>query len=357
MKLAKYIYDLLLENETVIIPGFGAFVSTYKPAQIGDNEIKPPSKEISFTQQIRNNDGLLVAAIARKAKISQPNALKRIERECENMLYQLDKGEDLIVENLGKLFYNKKNKIQFTSFQEDNLLLDSFGFEPVSIEDIVEKAIEPEIVETVSEKVVEPEIEIWGLEPVAETFVEPIVEKETKTIQLPEYKHIPLTEKPEKRKKAGWYWYLLILIPIFIGGYFILSKFSKSTNKEIYLESTPKIEKQEIIVQTITPSDSVVNDSVAEKEPFETEKIQTTVNTISTETKYYLVGGGFKKEENAEKFIVRLKEREIDGFLLGQKGTLYLVGIASFNTEAEAYNSLNEHVKKYPDWNLWVYEK
>lgn len=117
VKLAKYIYDLLLENETVIIPGFGAFVSTYKPAQIGDNEIKPPSKEISFTQQIRNNDGLLVAAIARKAKISQPNALKRIERECENMLYQLDKGEDLIVENLGKLFYNKKNKIQFTSFQ------------------------------------------------------------------------------------------------------------------------------------------------------------------------------------------------------------------------------------------------
>ena len=72
MKLAKHIHDLLLENETVIIPGFGAFISTYKPAEIGENEIKPPSKEISFTRQIRNNDGMLVTAIARKAKISQP---------------------------------------------------------------------------------------------------------------------------------------------------------------------------------------------------------------------------------------------------------------------------------------------
>jgi len=370
VKLAKYIHELLIDNETVIIPGFGAFISTYKPAVIGENEIKPPSKEISFTQQIRNNDGLLVAAIARKAKISQLNAFKRIERERENMLYQLDKGEDVIVENLGKFFYNEKNEIRFASFQEDNLLLDSFGFEPISMEDIVEKAIEPEIVEavveqviesekveTISEKVVEPEIEILDLEPVAETFVEPIVEKETKTIQLPEYKHLPLTEKPEERKKAGWYWYLLILIPVVIVGYFIFNQFSNSTPKEIDHEATPQIEKQEIIVQTITPADSAINDSVSENEVVETVKTETTVNTISTDTKYYLVGGGFKNEENAEKFIVRLKERGIEGFMLGQKGSLFLVGIESFNTVNEAYNKLNEHVKKYPDWNLWVYKK
>ena len=368
VNLAKYIYDLLLENETVIIPGFGAFISTYKPAVIGENEIKPPSKEISFSQQIRNNDGLLVAAIARKAKISQPNALKRIERERENMLYQLDKGEDVIVENLGKLFYNEKNKIQFASFQKDNLLLDSFGFEPISMEDIVEKAIEPEIdeaiveqvtlseiVETVSDKVFEPEIEILDLEPVDETFAEPIVEKELINIQLPEYKHIPLTEKPEQRKKTGWYWYFLILIPVVIGGYFMFNKISNSTYKEIDREATPQIEKQEIIVQT--PADSAVNESVAENEAVETVKTETTLNSTSADTKYYLVGGGFKNEENAEKFIVRLKERGIEGFLLGQKGSLFLVGIGSFNSANEAYNTLNEHVKKYPDWNIWVYKK
>lgn len=370
MKLAKYIYDLLLENETVILPGFGAFISTYKPAEVGDNEIKPPSKEISFTRQIRNNDGMLVAAIARKAKISQPNALKRIERERENMLYQLDKGEDVYVENLGKLFYNEKNEIQFASFHQDNLLLDSFGFEPISMEDIVEPEIEPKIVEVVEENVTEPVIvepfseKIIELKPetlVSETdneiIAEPVAEQKTETIELPEYKVEPLSVNPEERKKAGWYWYLLILIPIFVGGYFLFNKFSNSTNKEIYREATPQIEKQEIIVKTIIPVDSAVNESIAENEAVETVKTETAVNTISTDTKYYLVGGGFKKEENAKKFIVRIKDRGIEGIMLGQKGSLFLVGIGSFNTSKEAYNSLNEHIKKYPDWNLWVYEK
>ncbi len=370
MKLAKYIYDLLLENETVIIPGFGAFISTYKPAEIGENEIKPPSKEISFTRQIKNNDGMLVTAIARKAKISQPNALKRIERERENILYQLDKGEKVSVENVGILFYNEKNEISFTPFQEDNLLLDSFGFQPVSIDDIAEdtnepesveadlkNTFEPEIVEIISEKVVEPEIETLDSALQVEKLEEPVVEQKTKPIKLPEYKHEPFTVHPEKGKKAGWHWFLLILITIFIGGYFILNKFLNSTNKEIYPESTPQTEKQEIVVQTIPPSDSAMRDSLTDNEVVETAKTENTEIAVLTETKYYLVGGGFKNEENAEKFIVKLKERGIEGIMLGQKGSLYLVGIASFNTENEAYNSLNEHVKKYPDWNLWVYQK
>lgn len=368
MKLAKYIYDLLLENETVILPGFGAFISTYKPAEIGDNEIKPPSKEISFTRQIRNNDGMLVTAIARKAKISQPNALKRIERARENMLYQLDKGEKIELEDLGTLFYNEQNEIQFLPFQDDNLLMDSFGFQTISMDDVVEEVIEPEpveavtenetepeIVENISEKIIEPETLVSETD--NEIISEPVAEQKTETIKLPQYKHEPLTEYPEERKKAGWYWYLLILIPIFIGAYFIVNKFSNSTNKEIDREAIPQTEKQEIIVQTITPADTAVIDTFAEKEGEKTVKIEATVNSISTDTKYYLVGGGFKKEENAEKFIVRLKERGIDGFLLGQKGNLYLVGIESFNTSNEAYNSLNELIKKYPDWNLWVYKK
>ncbi|MCA1760048.1 MAG: SPOR domain-containing protein, partial [Bacteroidales bacterium] len=144
---------------------------------------------------------------------------------------------------------------------------------------------------------------------------------------------------------------------IFVGGYFVFNKFSNSTNKEINRELTPQIEKREIIIQTITPEDSSVYDSVTENEAVETVETETTVNKISTETKYYLVGGGFEKEENAEKFIVRLKERGIKGYMIGQKGNLYLVGIGSFNTSNEAYNSLNDLVKKYPDWNLWVYKK
>jgi nucleoid DNA-binding protein len=376
VKLAKYIYDLLLENDTVIIPGFGAFISTYKPAIIGENEIKPPSKEISFTRQIRNNDGILVTAIARKAKISQPNALKRIERERENILYRLDKGEKVSVENVGVLFYDEKNEISFTPFQKDNLLLDSFGFEIITVADAVEKPEEAGPAKNFTEEITVtegPEINIktentdktvseiisspTESEPVSKEEVIPENEKEMERIKLSRPLPDWAVKQPVKRKKTGRFWYLLILIPIFIGGYFIINRFSKSTPKEIYRELTPQSEKQEIVIQTITPSDTALSDSVTDKEVVETIKPETTENPILTDTKYYIVGGGFKNEENAEKFIVRLKDRGIEGILLGKKGSLYLVGIASFNTENEAYNSLNELVKKYPDWNLWVYKK
>jgi cell division septation protein DedD len=74
-------------------------------------------------------------------------------------------------------------------------------------------------------------------------------------------------------------------------------------------------------------------------------------------TKHYLVGGGFKSEENVEKFILQLKERGIEGFSLGKKGSLFLVGIGSYDTETDAQNVLNETQKKYPEWNLWIYKK
>ncbi len=245
MKLAKYIHDLLLENETVIIPGFGAFISTYKPAVISETEIKPPSKEISFTRQIRNNDGMLVTAIAtaiaRKAKISQPNALKRIERERENILYQLDRGEKVVVENLGVLFYNEKNEIQFSPFHDENLLMDSFGFEPITVADAVEKPEETEPSKDFAEEImvsegIEINIESENADKTVSEIISPVTEPEpvSQTEDFPENEKIklprPLPEwaikQPVERKKTSRYWFLLILIPIFIGGYFVLNKFS-----------------------------------------------------------------------------------------------------------------------------------
>ncbi|HSO86381.1 MAG TPA: SPOR domain-containing protein [Draconibacterium sp.] len=355
MKLAKYIHDLLLENETVIIPGLGAFISTYKPAEISGNEIKPPSKEISFSQQIRNNDGLLVAAIARKAKISQPNALKRIERARENILYQLDNGENVVVENLGILFYNEKNEIQFTSFQEDNLLLDSFGLEPISMEDLVEKTIATEPAQDLIE-VEDTILQESEIDTEAENVVETVSEQKSEKIILPEYKHAPAVEKSKERKKAGWYWYLLILIPVFVAGYFVVNNNSKSNQTEISQEPAAKEDQQEIAIETKVLDDSTPNDSIVETSAIVTRKTESVDKSLTENSKYYLVGGGFKNEENAEKFIVRLKEKGIDGIRLGKRGNLYLIGIEEFDTEQEAYNSLNKHVKKYPEWNIWVFK-
>jgi len=359
LNLSNFIHSLLLENETVIIPGFGAFLSTYKSAEISGTEITPPSKEISFTQQIKNNDGMLVEIIARKAKISQINALKRVEKARENMFYELDKGETIILENIGKLFYNEDNDIQFISFQQDNLLLDSFGLETISTEDLVEKTSETEmtavLVEETGETIVITDVQNEDL-PEPDKEIETENEKKKESFKFPEFQPPPKHEEPEVRRKIAWYWFLLILIPIFIGGYFVIKTNKKSNKTEIQITQDIYIEPHENQAEPIAQPDSIQNDS-----PIVTE-IDPTMNLLpesvlsSKTSKYYLVNGGFELEENAEKYIVELKKKGIEGFIFGKTGKLFLVGIESFDTEEEAIKSLNEHFKADPKQKLWIYK-
>ncbi len=383
LNLSNFIHSLLLENETVIIPGFGAFISTYKPAEISGNEIKPPSKEISFTTQIKNNDGLLVEIIARKAKISQRNAMKRVDKARENMLYELDNGESVILENIGRLSYNEKNEIQFTPFEEENLLLDSFGLETITMKDSVEKPDETEAEEVIvpaveaaimNETGNDPEItdkpESQSIteeaEPENQTENIPEDEKGNKPVsepivaepfKYPEYKQAQVYEEPEERKRKSWLWYLLLLIPILIVAYFMLNKNSKTEITDIGPEQSPIIELQEPPVEEIAPVDNVQTDSLQTAETEEPVNIIPEPVLTHETGKYYLVGGGFESEENAENYILQLKEKGIEGFLCGKKGKLFLVGIESFDSEDDAMKSLNKHFKSNPKWKLWIFKK
>ncbi len=381
LNLSNFIYSLLLENETVIIPGFGAFVSTYQPAEIVGNEIKPPSKEISFTQKIKSNDGMLAEIIARKAKISQSYAMKRIDKARENMLYELDKGETVIIENVGTLIYNEKNEIQFTAFNDENLLLDSFGLETISTIESFKEAnniwnktnligeldVQVDGEEKIDEKEKEPasEQKEETTEPEPETVihsagltdVELVQEEKPKKVQAPEFKTAEKPERQEERKKFGWYWYLLILIPVFIGVFFIINNKSKTNESLTEIEEGSNIQPQNIQPETVIQPDSAENNST---EPIETEaalNVNEESKLSNGTSKFYVVGGGFKDEENLEKYILKLKGQGINGFNLGQKGKLYLVGIDSFDNETDAQIFLNKLKKQYPGWNLWIFEK
>ena len=62
IELAQHIEALLLENDCVIIPGFGGFVAHLTPAVSVEegNVFIPPIRTIGFNPQLRLNDGLLV---------------------------------------------------------------------------------------------------------------------------------------------------------------------------------------------------------------------------------------------------------------------------------------------------------
>nr|WP_319572932.1 SPOR domain-containing protein [uncultured Draconibacterium sp.] len=377
MSFGKEIYTLLLQHDIVIIPGLGAFVSEYQPAEISDesDEIKPPSKTISFNTQLKNNDGLLVGHIAEKLHISHFNALVRIEKERDEMLFKLDKGDEVFVEGVGTLSYNEQGEIVFEASEEENMLLDSFGLGAMSIS-------EPEPVETPKnetaetpeeEKAVEKEEpEITKAEPQEEENLtekaptgEPEIKEAKQEVQTKEEEEEE-EEEEEAKKRKPWL-FLLIIIPLLAVAVFVFLKGSNNTkgDEEKMLPPTYTTEESTAAMETAVV-DTVATDtlSIAEEETAlaadTTQNIPEAVKMMPEEQdsiKYYLVGGSFSIKENADNYLTELQQKGYEAFHVGKKGRFFIVGIAGYKTFREADTAKSKYMEDNPGSEVWVYKK
>jgi preprotein translocase subunit YajC len=349
MNLGKYIRQLLPENEIVIIPGFGAFISEYKPAQTDDvtGEIKPPSKKISFTSKIKNNDGLLVGFIAQNEQIKVQRALGKIEKERDEILYKLDKGEKVVLEGVGVLAYNENREIEFEPAGEVTLLPDAFGLDSVLVKDEPEKVSEEKTEDIAAAGISEDEQILQENQ---------TVKSEKKTEPVEAFKRAdPQSEETSKKRKRSWMWILLLLIPIIAVGIFILQKEKKEPPKPVEIKIEP-LEKEGEPVQL---ADTTVTDSVAipQSDTLKTEElILNYPDYIEPDTtKFYVIGGSFENAENAEKYLQRMKKEGYAPFHLGKHGSFYLVGLEIHDNEIEAYGAQYNFLDKYPDSGVWVF--
>jgi len=369
VKLGKYIQLLLPEHETVIIPGFGAFVSNYKPAEIDkeSDEIKPPSKMVTFNQKIRNNDGLLITTIAEKEGISHFEALQKIETDRENMLYQLDKGEKVTLEKIGEFQYDDQHNIQFNPFEGENLLLDAYGLGTAyPIKEIPEEPVD----ETEKEKE-------ETATPIAAVVEEHLPEKETLEKDPPsegvkELKTVP-EEMEEEKKNRGWLWFLLILLPLIIVGIFMIRK-----NNE---EKPPITEVNEKpVITDIAPDEAEPVSAIADSLRTDTVKIaaaEDSAKMLQKDTaafasvddtagsvkyvepdssKYYLVAGSFKEKENADKFFAELESQGHNPFHLGKQGNFYIIGLGEYEREWQAFRAQDDFLERHPESGVWIYQ-
>lgn len=78
IELAKHIEVLLLDNDCVIVPGFGGFVTHYIPATriAEENLFLPPTRIIGFNPSLTMNDGLLAQSYASVYDTTFPDATK-----------------------------------------------------------------------------------------------------------------------------------------------------------------------------------------------------------------------------------------------------------------------------------------
>ena len=312
MKIGYHISELLDDHDFVVFPGLGAFTVREKSAQFDEkNEIlNPPVRQVLFNAEIKVNDGVLLNHFAHSEGIPAPKAHQELARFCEDILYRLDHGETVELENLGRLS-RSSGKYIFEEFEELKKYPGAFGLGPVKV--IVGKE-KPDI--GAAPAVSGREISGEGLK--------------------------------VKRNNLRW----LAIFPVLVIAGFVYLMLIDHNQKNL-----PDQDKQEIMGQQQNkpesakpaPEDTILNVDTDEMDgpALEEEHPQSGL--------YYLIGGSFRTRENADQYFEQMSNNGYKPVYLGEIKNFHVVAIAYFSSEREAVSEQNMLLRKDSASGVWVF--
>lgn len=145
-EIERHIVRLLLDNDCVIVPGFGGFLAHRIPASYNKAEgiFLPPSRTIGFNPLLTMNDSLLAQAYANCYDISYPEALKHIDNDVAILKQTIESEGELNICGLGRIVLNQSGSYDFqpdqSGFVSPELYgLDTFEMSPMVAEESVEE--------------------------------------------------------------------------------------------------------------------------------------------------------------------------------------------------------------------------
>ena len=134
--IERHIVELLLDNDCVIVPGFGGFMTHNLAASYDEanNVFLPPSRTIGFNPRLTMNDSLLAQSYVNCYDISYPEALKRIERDVDNLKQLVEKDGGHAICGIGKITVLADGRFDFIPEESGIMAPWLYGFEPFEIE-------------------------------------------------------------------------------------------------------------------------------------------------------------------------------------------------------------------------------
>ncbi|WP_222982764.1 SPOR domain-containing protein [Flagellimonas meishanensis] len=310
MRIDFYIEQLLYNHNCVVVPGFGAFLSHAKSAKLdaSTHTLTPPFKTISFNAQLSKNDGLLVSHIAQEKRLGYEELLHEVELVGETWKKKLERGESIELFNIGKLWANKENRIQFQPEEKINYLTSSFGLTSF-VATPIQREVMKEAVEELEER-------------------------------------IPFIITPEKREASAfrpWLKYaavLLLCLSLGVTGYRMYDDFQQN---QVVVQQAAQEQVSRLIQEA----------TFFESAPLELPPISINV-TKRRLGKHHVIAGAFRVAENAEKKVAQLKDKGYNAFYLGQnRYGLHQVAYDSFENPKEALAFLRK-VKTTDSQDAWL---
>lgn len=144
IELTKHIEILLLENDCVIVPDFGGFITHYQPARYEEDDgvFLPPTRTVGFNPQLTMNDGLLTQAYMQTYHTDFPDAARKIAFEV-NKLKEVLYSEGVVeLHGIGTLCYTIFNTYEFHPQANGVLSPTLYALDAFSIRPLLAKVVE-----------------------------------------------------------------------------------------------------------------------------------------------------------------------------------------------------------------------
>ena len=138
IELVQHIETLLLENDCVIVPGFGGFVAHYSPATRvkEENIFLPPTRTIGFNPQLKLNDGVLVQSYMSAYDTSFADASRIVEKEVNEFIGLLHEEGKAHLDNIGEIHYNIYGNYEFVPYDYKITTPSLYGLDSFEIHEL-----------------------------------------------------------------------------------------------------------------------------------------------------------------------------------------------------------------------------
>ncbi|MDY0140364.1 MAG: SPOR domain-containing protein [Bacteroidales bacterium] len=339
MNLYNLVYQLIKENDCVIIPEFGGFVCNYFEAKIdlSNQEFCPPVKKIAFNRELKNNDGLLINYLTREYNIEWKEAENHVNDFVNELNKVLQDNKYLKFDNIGE-FIIRDNTIVFVPCADQNLLENSFGLKRFNF-------------------------------PMLKTGKKGIAIQ--KQVILSKSKEAKTNKKKRRISPAIFYSSAVAVIAglIVIAFQFDLIRLEKQALHQnaniVPVELLTNSNSSETENTSIPADNSIIeiaedvaleNDFAAdtEIETVESETVETTIIDNTSSFNVHVIGGSFANITNADNYKQKLINSGFSSQVLPVNNGMYRVAVKSFPENSVAIAELQSLRNKTGNQSLWV---
>jgi cell division septation protein DedD len=349
----NHIKELLFEQDCVVIPEFGGFVTNFDCAKIdGSNRyITPPQKWLAFNSLLKNDDGLLSNYIAQEEQITREQANLKIKSFVEDTKRYINFDKTYQIEGLGIFSQNDENKIQFQP-QNRNFFSESFGMENIFLKKSINPQNELQVIDkpvVVSDTTVQQVFASNDREPTVEVW-----EDEEETIS----------------NRKGRFSRVLPYVYGVIGTAILVTSIYFYDNSKANLSSLNPFKSNKSLT---TPVVKTVDEFKAEADPIQTKTVEAkafenekaiseipkTETIIESEKRFFIIIGSFGSKKNAKSLLRTLKLKGFeDASIIYPKNNEKLIKVSAggFNSETQADQEAPK-VAEAINQATWIYKK